>query len=130
MAKMTEWVEVDPFDFPPEPYGPRCPGPGTHDTWELAIEEGQVTLTSGCKECEEGLGNYTNPEEYAMDAIPIELVCHVEDQGDDHYVWWEMIPKTPKTQLTQPCRFPDADYIGAEATADYCYAHQRFCLDD
>ena len=26
-----------------------------------------------------------------------------------------------------PCDFSDADRVGAEATADYCYANQSFC---
>jgi hypothetical protein len=26
-----------------------------------------------------------------------------------------------------PCDFADAELLGAEATADYCYAHQDFC---
>ena len=30
---------------------------------------------------------------------------------------------------TSACSFPDAEHIGAEATADYCYAHQQFCGD-
>lgn len=34
----------------------------------------------------------------------------------------------PPTSYTTECSFPDADSLGAEATADYCYTHQRFCL--
>ena len=32
-------------------------------------------------------------------------------------------------QNLYPCNFADAGIVGAEATSDFCYRHQVFCLD-
>jgi thymidylate synthase (FAD) len=36
----------------------------------------------------------------------------------------------PAVKRIGPCNFTDAEELGAEATADYCYVHQDFCNAD
>ena len=51
--------------------------------------------------------------------VPVTALCCGASPG----TWLEM--RYPSV----PCDFADAEVLGAEATADYCYTHQAFCKD-
>jgi hypothetical protein len=88
----VKWMDLPNFDDRPV-LGPPCPGPNIH-AWSLAIEEGQMSLYSGCEECEEGILGPMGGEDVGMGPIKGRLECHVERYyGGDVDVWWEFIPE-------------------------------------
>ncbi len=100
---MLKWevIEGDDPRFAPE-YGPPCPGlhllKDTHQNeWKLVIEEGQITLTSGCQDCDRVVWDPVGGEDLEM-SIPIKgyLMSHVEVYGyetPEYNHWWEFIPE-------------------------------------
>lgn len=89
---MIVWTDEPDMFGPPKP--PACvAGPESH-AWQFSLEEGQVTLTSGCNLCDDGLSDYIEPEDWEMEPIPVRLECHVEgpDYHGDTTVWWEIKP--------------------------------------
>jgi len=86
-----------------EPYEPELGPPKPHEcldgflshTWQMAIEEGQVSLFTDCHLCSEGIWHWVTSDELALDAIPVLLTPHVEGQGSDGvYTWIELTPVT------------------------------------
>ncbi len=97
---MTEWIPIDPDDPAHWPeQGPRCPGihldkVAETNRWKLYVEEGKVTLTSGCQECDEVVWGPVGGEDIQMD-VPVvgHLVSHVERYVDDVDHWWVFVPE-------------------------------------
>lgn len=86
----TDWVETTPE---PE-YGPFCPGIHIDGVWEMYIEEGKVTLTSGCQECDSVVWDPCGGEDVLSEiVIKGHMQSHVERYIDDVDHWWEFIPE-------------------------------------
>lgn len=92
-ADSVRWVTVDVDDRPV--FGPPCPGPTSH-RWSLTIEEGQVTLLSGCDDCQDVVFGPANGEDVAMNVtVSGRLDSHLERYGwetPEYDHWWEFVP--------------------------------------
>lgn len=89
----------DIVDYEPE-YGPMRPrfcieGPEAHD-WMFSLEEGSITLVSGCNLCDHGLFEEWESEEFEMAPIPVRLSVELEGQGDMSYTWVEIMSHRPE----------------------------------
>ena len=75
---------------PPKPY--QCvAGAESHD-WTLTIEEGNVTISTNCNLCDDGM-NEVPPEVFEMDGLPVKIEWFHENQGDDSYSYITLKPQ-------------------------------------
>lgn len=95
MATFTEFVEVDPLDAW---HGPRIPcladGMQSHE-WKLTIENGQVTVGSGCRRCDEDLGDMEFEDLFMNTEITCKLKFNSEVYGwetPEYDFWMDLIP--------------------------------------
>lgn len=89
-------------------YGPRGVVTAAGDLWPDAA---RPALPEGM-----------TPERLASFARLLTMEGYV-DQSDTMLRW------AGELAAQKPCNFADKGVLGAEATADYCYAHQDFCKD-
>jgi len=65
---MGDWTVLDPDDPSLRPvYGPPCGVGPTGHRWNLAIEEGKVTLWTGCEECDAAVIDPVGGDDVWMD---------------------------------------------------------------
>lgn len=90
-----DWSDPDDIERPE--YGPPCPGPTTH-RWTLRLESDDVSVRSGCAECDawmetymvdaELVGRLTFEHEHEPRPCPNFL-----DGPCDHAWWWRFTPE-------------------------------------
>lgn len=99
-----EWEVIDPADearFTGN-YGPLCPGLHLNkgaetNRWILRVEEGRVSMTSGCADCDAVVWDPVGGEDIEMyDGIVGHLESHVEIMGyetPEYDHWWVFVPE-------------------------------------
>ena len=71
-----------------------CPDGWESHTWNMTIEEGQVGMSTDCPICDRGVAGGADAigidhHEWEMEAIPVRITGHVENEHSDSvYVWW------------------------------------------
>lgn len=100
---LIEWDEIDPAEEGPE-HGPACPGPQTH-RWELLIDDGGVSVGSGCADCDSWMEGYM-----LAATLTGTLTFEHEHQGRpcpnyfgacDCSYWWRFTPEQPADVLAE-----------------------------
>lgn len=87
------WTSIEPELGPPKPLA--CDSGITSHIWQLEIEEGQITLTTDCTLCSDGI-NEVDREWFEGGPFPVRMHIHTEAgqpcYGIDPHVWIELIP--------------------------------------
>lgn len=85
--------------------GPPCPGPTSH-AWRLNIEEGKMSLSSGCSDCDESvMGPYGGEDVHMVGTLTGTLNSHLETYpggpwGTTEYDhWWEFVPTAIELEI-------------------------------
>lgn len=87
------WTDTELELGPPKPLA--CADGITSHVWQLEIEEGQITLTTDCTLCSDGL-NEVDREWFSGGPFAVRMHIHKEAgqpyYGIDPHVWIELIP--------------------------------------
>ncbi len=67
MGQLIEWEVVDDDQMPL--HGPPCGVTPNGHVWHLTIEEGQMSLTSGCAECDDAILGPCGGDDVYMGAL-------------------------------------------------------------